>query len=455
MDALSRRVNCKAACHIVLCLTVTCLAVGAATTGSVLPLAADQANSASTQVAAEEVTVDFATDLGPVTYRASGFLHGITPAAPGHDLAEALKPRLFRSAEWRAFAIYERVKRMGARSQVVVSDSYGYPPNGPWPGDGGDWRRWEQVVGGLVAAAKENGYIFEWDIWNEPDGKYFWGRGREQFLETWRRGVLTARRIDPRAIIVGPSLAQYDREFLTSFLLYAKEHRVLPDILSWHEFSCADWQIPAHVTEIRAVMARNQIAITRICLNEVINEEDELSPGATTWFFSQLEAARVDGACHATWREPDADAGKQGDRLLSGILTYVDQQPRSAWWAYKGYADITGRLVEVRPSTTVAGVAGTDRRHAEARLVLGRMGGAPGAITLRLIHLDKASYLAKDGKVHIVAQRIPAMGWNALVRPVPVMAEDVKSQQGELVVTLPEFGPSDAYLVEMLQPGGG
>ena len=414
-----------------------------------------------TATAAEVVTVDFASDAGPVNYRASGFLHAMTPTMPDLELIAPLKPKLFRNraeGPGGAFAIYPRVNSLGARSQVVVSDSYW---DRKWPETESNWKRWEATVEDLVEEARRNRCTFEWDIWNEPDDEYFWEVDQARFLETWRRTALKIRELDPKAVIVGPSIAHFTSDYMEAFLVYAKANDVLPDILTWHELDSEETPdsvetagfntIEPHAAEVRRLLAKHDIPIDRLCLNEIIGPGMHPRPGAAVRYFAALERANVDGACHATWREPEG--GNYAS--LSGILTREERKPRSTWWAYKAYADITGRLVSVTPGATVDGVAGHDPATGEARILLGRCAEGDRAISLRLrlTHLDAALRLPRDGAVHVTAERIPMSSWDALEKPLAVFDADQRSAGGALDLKLSDFGPNDAYIIT-LRAGG-
>jgi xylan 1,4-beta-xylosidase len=406
--------------------------------------------SSEAAIRLEKVTVDLSRDLGPVTYRASGFLHGMTATDPPQELVAPLKPKLFRNqAEGPAgtFATYSRVKALGARSQLVVSDSYW---GRKWPQSEDEWRRWDAIVEGLVRKAQGPGYQIEWDIWNEPSDDYFWEVDQASFFETWRRTFLKIRELDPKAVIVGPSLSDYDSKYLEEFLVFAKDHHVLPDILSWHELSDAGAKdVPAHFADARWLLAKYDIGITLLCINEIIAYELRTKPGSAVQFFAALEREQADGACHATWPEAE-DRGNP--RSLSGTLTREDKRPRATWWAYKAYADITGRLVSVEPSATVDGVAGCDRAAEEARVALGRRATESGSVTIRFAHLDKAPYLARHGRTHVTAERIPVSEWEALPRPVPVLDRDYPVQDHTVEVELADFGPDAAYAIRLHAP---
>lgn len=408
--------------------------------------------------AQETVTVDFLSDQGAATHRCSGFLHAMSATIPGPELVTPLKPKLFRMAaeDWHhdgrgAIANYARVKGMGARMQIVVSDTHGYSLSNWWPGDNGDWTQWEAIVENTVKRVQQNAMTAEYDIWNEPDIGYFWKRDRERLFETWMHGYRKIRSLDPKAVIVGPSISNFNKDYLQAFLLYAKQNNVLPDILSWHEMS-AYKSIPAHVDLMRQFVKDNGISIGKFCINEWIGPKQQTSPGTAARYFASGERAGIDGACHACWGDAVAGCSNCENTSLDGILTGTDKQPRSTWWAYKSYADVSGRLAKVTPGETVDGVAGRDLRSRTARVVLGRDGGSAGDIEMHLVGMRTAEYLIRGGKIHVLAERIPDSGWTALDHPVIELDVDLPVAKYELTVTLPNFGPSDAYSVTLRAP---
>lgn len=58
-----------------------------------------------------------------------------------------------------------------------------------YPGDNGDWTRWDAFVKQTLADVKSSdmmeGLVI--DIWNEPDLSFFWNRPKEQWLAMWSR----------------------------------------------------------------------------------------------------------------------------------------------------------------------------------------------------------------------------------------------------------------------------
>lgn len=58
-----------------------------------------------------------------------------------------------------------------------------------YPGDGGDWTKWDAFLKQTLADVQESqmttGLVI--DIWNEPDLSFFWARSKEQWLTLWSR----------------------------------------------------------------------------------------------------------------------------------------------------------------------------------------------------------------------------------------------------------------------------
>lgn len=429
--------------------SLTCTGAGGSTTQSAMVTVTNSNPPPPPTTASETVTVNFAVDRGPATQRASGFLHSISNTQPAAAFVNPVKPRLFRCAQSTCFSIYNRVTPLGSAIQLVISDTYGY--GGPWPGDGGNFTNWENTVKNSVNQAKTNGYTIQWDIWNEPNHSSFWGASQAQFFEAWRRAFLATRAIDPNAVIVGPSVSRFDQAYIQAFLNFAKTNNVLPNIVSWHEYDGGS-VLAANVQTMRTWMANNGVNISRISINEMIYDGEYTSPGKTIRYLAGVERSGVESAAHACW--PDGSGNNCfSTRSLDGILTFDGLQARSAWWAYKGYADVTGNVVDLAASTNVDGVAGGDSAQQKASVVLGRTGGT-GSVGIRFVNLNSAAYLNGNGTVRVVAQRIPDSGSSALASPTTVIDTNYTITNNEITVILANFSGSEGYTIS-LTPGTG
>ena len=399
-------------------------------------------------VGAETVSVDFAAIKGPATHRASGFLHSISAEQPDDQLVRQLRPKLFRLRARAALTpvLYSRLTSYGAVVQSVISDSYGYPgPSGIWPGDGGDWTTWEQLVEELVREADSKGLQLQWDIWNEPDSSNFWKRNGEQFFETWKRAVGTIRRVNPKAIIVGPSLSNGPCHYLYGFLLSAHAHNVMPDIISWHDM---EPDHPNNVANVRQFLAKHGIHDRPISINEFMYSAGRHPPGLTVWWLSHIEEEAPESAAYACW--PDREGYSNCETYTLDGLVSRDGSREAAWFAHKGYAEITGQLVQVEASGfRIAGIAGVDSELHTGRVILGKRenrtasGEEPVEVVFR--NVDRLANLGKDGEIFIRAERISDTGTPA--RPQVTISAPYQVIDNEVRIRLPDFGNLEAYTV--------
>ena len=401
---------------------------------------------------AEQISVDFQSPIRLLTHAGSGFLHSFTTSTPTDNLVIPLRPQLFRSypesGDSGAFPTYDRAAAMGAKTQLVVSDAYGY--ESPLPGDGGSWVAWEDLCRELVNHATLEGKAVQYDLWNEPDIDLFWSGSKEQWLETWKRGVQAIRALDPAATIVGPSMSSYSNAFLPmhEFLTYARDNSVLPNVISWHQFN---GNFTADVNDLRAFTAAQGININRISLNEIVDQVDTTKPGVLPRYFAQIERNGIESAVHSCWDEsPGVNACLNGS--LDGLLTSDTKQPRSTWWTYERYGKMTGTSVSTVNSETLDAVASRDT--GAAYILLGRFDvpDAGNDAQLFLTNLGSIADLIQNGKIHVLAERIVDSGLAASVGSVTTINANFTVANGQLIISLPNFNAFDAYFVTLIAP---
>lgn len=400
----------------------------------------------------ESVTVDAAVARGAATQRASGLLLPLSATAPPDALIDPLAPRLFRTAQFYEDA-FDAYGRMSARAPVVmvvgIAGYFTCPGCGdcttcePLPGEGGDFTAWEARVTGAVEGAMGAARSYLWDVWNEPDLTP-WPDGAwpsPRYLDTWAAAVRRIRSIDPAATVVGPSTAFFDAAAMRSFLDWASENDVLPDVLSWHEFGPSfgldgPASVPAHVDELRAHRGG---LVSRFQINEYMGPDETYDPGAAVHFFANLERAGVESAARSCW---DGDCF---DTSLAGLLTRDALLPRSVWWAFEAYAATAGELVEVTPSASFDAVAALS--GAGVRVLAGNHSGTWLAAELRFRGVDAATF--PGGCVRVGVEHIPNTLEHALSAPVATLDEERPYLGGEVVVELPLSSPGDAWVVEL------
>ncbi len=295
------------------------------------------------------------------------------------------------------------MRGLGARYQLVLSDLWGYPKD-DWQGRGApytDFPKWEKFVRRQAEANRGKNVI--WDVWNEPDGAGYWKGSREQFFKTYTIAAKAIRsELGPEALIGGPSLEQWDYDYLKDFLDYcvtdppsapgsapgskpapapspaapilatppfglpgttapqpkppaaqpkaaeepaAAVSRCEVNVISWHELSTPSDQIPEVAEHLRAAREMfvdnpvyDTIGLNEVFINESLGQRDQFQPGELLGQLHYLERGRADAAARACWNESNGKANCHNDSL-DGLLTPGGQDPRAVWFAAKEYAD--------------------------------------------------------------------------------------------------------------------
>ena len=284
------------------------------------------------------------------------------------------------------------MRRLGARYQLVLSDLWGYPSNG-WHGRGPPWEDldgWARTVpprGALAArAARSSG-----TCGTSPTTENFWTGTREQFFRVYavaaralvdelgagRRGG-RAQHHEPRpGVARGPAPALPRAPAAgSSFLSY--HANLLPD-----EPIPAISDAAARVAGARASRATATWACARIEVNESVGPVDQYRPGEILGYLHHMEAGGADAAARSCWPALDGE-DNCSNGTLEGLLT-PDGQPRSAWWAYRAYAEGAEARVPARsddPAVAVARQRAAGRRRPQ--VLLARLDrAAPGAPATR------------------------------------------------------------------------
>ncbi|MCX8053250.1 MAG: hypothetical protein N3B12_05530, partial [Armatimonadetes bacterium] len=280
----------------------------------------------------------------------------------------------------------------------------------------------------------------------EPNLAEYWARDYDSYLEMWRRTVRRIRSSDPKAEIVGPSICSYNAEWLQRFLLWAKSNDVLPDIVSWHEFNDPR-EIPAHASELRAFLKKNGIRIKRFSLNEIIGGHHLTKPGPTAQYLWAVEEADIESAAHACWEDEEKGVYGCFTDSLDGILTPKGKKPRSTWWVYRRYADLTGVLVQTEACSDIRAIAGRDDAKNQVATLIGCNGQAKLDVRIRFVNLNRMKALRDEVRVRV--ERIPDIGWEHLPEP-QVIQDTVRPLFGsEITVIVPSLGPNDACFVQL------
>lgn len=405
-------------------------------------------SATKSRAAGVDLNINFNKAIGPAKMEASG-LEWIFPMSNPEALKPfvvALKPYSIKDPWGDNLAI---AKSMNPRKiQWLVGNAVVSQGWYPWQ----DYGRWTTYVKNYVSSNTKNGENPEWIIWQEPDStnKDIWVGTREQFFETWKIAYQTIRSTRPNDVIIGPSPEKFNVDYLKAFLLYAKQNNVMPDVLSWHETFGLGYQgnytpdlIPQHKNTIVAFMKANNININRFEITEYGGLEDDYKPGIAAAFLADLEASQISGT-RGNW-------GNGDEQRISGLVTDPkNPQPRSIWWIYKHYAEMTGNIYTTTFATSLNGFGTYDPKTQIIRVLAGNQGGPEGTKSVLLSNIP--SQIAPDNKLVVRSERIMNSNTSALTRPQVISAETMNVVNNNLLVSVPSIGKNDALYITAQMP---
>ncbi|GAB3982141.1 beta-xylosidase [Plantactinospora veratri] len=418
--------------------------------------------------AVDSMTINMASYGGTPTYRASGFIYGVSENAssPPVSTTDQIKVKVMRGGgsqlgcpnggwvngqydrRWNWVRnYYNRAQRTGARMEMIVAPLWGSDGvcNVPrWPGDNGNWTDYTNFVNRIIAdvrAAGMTGSNLRWDLWNEPN-IFFWGRSQAQYLEMIRRGTQLIRAAIPGAVIVGPSTAGGPgNSWWDTYLDYVRANNVVPDIISWHNLP---GDPAADRGTINSKLSSRGISVQGFSVNEYGAFGAEQQPGPSAWYIARLERCGCDGA-RANWGMVGQTPSLHD--TLGWLTTANAGQPMGQWWVYKRYADQTGQRTQITAGSSHDGTVFQDSGARRSIAVLGaRTGAATGAIDVRYNNIP--SWLVANGSVNVRVERMPST--NAYVSaPTTVSTTRATVSGNSILVTINWTNADDAYAVTL------
>ncbi|MGV3758348.1 MAG: GH39 family glycosyl hydrolase, partial [Actinomycetota bacterium] len=350
------------------------------------------------QDAASCVAVDVLGDAGESTGVGLGILRGLTTRTdPARVGALRLNHHRIGAVEVERFQV---AKAAGGAISVVLSDAWGaYTQQGgrgtlnPWE----DWDLYRQFVTDVarwhVVLDQVPDY---WEIQNEPDLRQWYPSTtagqeptRERVLEQFAVAHDALRAVLPDARIVGPSVSSLHPVpgalvDVPSFLDFAVERGLQVDAISWHELGddCGGQcnggprALAQNVETVRAMLGdRPSLGEPELHVNEFGGRYEFHKPGTAVGYFAALAASGVSKANSACWvaryEEGAYDGCFHDPGTLNSLLLADGTTPIGAWWAWKAYADLQGRLLPAsasQPDLSVVSAAEGDT----VRVLLGR-----------------------------------------------------------------------------------
>lgn len=391
----------------------------------------------------------------------AGFLLSVNSAQPADKYISPLQPAYWRISS-RNRNVLKRVELFGAKPIFIVSDLFKYPgvDKAKWRTPLAAMSRWKDTVKSIALQYNSMSRKPVYDIWNEPNGKFFWDDTKESFFETFKSGYDQIRSMPggPTSQIAGPSVSKFDMQFIEAFLDYCLVNNIKLDVLSWHEFRTGD-DIATVKKDILLAKSRfvnnpkyAPLSIKSIQVNEVIGQQDQFSPGSILAYLYFLEKGGADAACKACWPESN---GKSNcfNNSLDGLLTSDNLSPRAAWWAYKYYnLSLTNRVSSVSSNNNVVSFA--NYQSSKLQLLVAYFGdnannGDRVNLNLNVKSIGKLAAFKNRKTVSIKVTDLPDTGEEQLVKPPVTLVTTGKIINGSLKFALPKLSLKAACVVEI------
>ena len=271
----------------------------------------------------------------------------------------------------------------------------------------------QAAAAAMARDARDQGYVVEWDIKNEPDFT-----NMDQFMsQVWIPTVRGLRSVDPAAKIHGPSsgmvnsvLKDCHRKFF-DFLERAAQSDTLPNYPNWHFQDGYDIAKShgALAAEIREFYRAHGKKLDGVECGETVRPGNErnTSPSVAIDVFAAVEIHDL-MEIHACW----GSSKIYGQNLnpipvLCGLLNKDWSGRRGVWWTYRFYAQSEGRRIECvegpSGSRSFVGLAFADTPHHKIRALVGLRDGIkqPTTSQIRFENLSVLENGALNGKVRV------------------------------------------------------
>jgi hypothetical protein len=381
----------------------------------------------------------------------SGFLH-YTDINKLEESIKQLKPKYWRIGNfYRSADDVKLLKKYGVTPVLVISDLYGYPGrknNKDWPhpliGN-----KLENLIKNLYA---QLGNSVIYDVWNEPYHQEGFGDfDHDEYFKIFKKAhdIIRSQPNGKNAIITGPSFDNYDAKEIEGFLKYCNDNSVKVNILNWHEWRSGESLkgLKKDLDYVRNVLLTKypNVKVEKIMFYEIINQWIQFSPSEILQVLKTLEDNSIDGACKGCWAESDGIYNCDKNSL-DGLLD-KDGNPRSAWWAYKYYAEsVNNRVTSAANYDDLVSFVSADK--STVKLLLANNSKFNLVNVEVRINDSNFSFLSKKlTNLRVNVFEIPDTGERALTTSIPVSSKSLKIKDKKLSFQIKLMKPRTTYYI--------
>lgn len=417
--------------------------------------------------------VDMTERQGEIMHGASGFLYGLSSEdVPTTDLITPLKPTVLATKGMLgtehpysdAADVAETFFESGGKMVQMYCSNY-YAIFGPRPDNEQYAQDLKETIVPAVVEWKEN-YKDEHGTPDSPkdelgkinideaivylpinegapqvDPETGVADNHYTFYESWKLYYDAIKEADPNATVGGPNDAAYGHwrpGGMSEFLKFCAENDCWPDVQTWHDLDDGEGafaRYPGEFEEYRTLSDELGMPEQQIVINEYATMEACGVPGILIRYMAMLEENNAYG-CLPFWHQ----ANNLND------LAADANEPNSAWWFYKWYADMTGdRLAVTEENTTATGLTGISTIDDEKAVSSTLFGGVDGEATVVLKDLASAPAFEGAEKVHVKLQAAYYKGYLGAAEPETVLEGTMALKDGSLVLELDDMLAATGY----------
>ncbi|WP_417840782.1 hypothetical protein [Terasakiella sp.] len=320
----------------------------------------------------QNVILEVTSQTSPAAALKIGMLHGMNGQQPADDLVAPLKMAYWRSGR-TSDAYLNQIKRLNGKFQFVVGDKWGYGSKMKAPHE--NMREWEELVRKWARQLK--GKVDFWEPWNEPDIDHFWPYDEENYFKIWKAAYKVLRaELGSDALIVGPSLAKFDKEFMKRFFDFALKEKLEVNIASWHSIIDSISNIPINAEWFESEIFSNPkyapLKLKAYHIDEFSGKGGQYSPGTTLTYLWQLEKTSATYAAKACWDSIDGKEQNCNNNSLLGMLDPKNLSKRSVWWLFQAYSNAQGKKrLQLKGSKKFLPAIGWQRDSGERVILIG------------------------------------------------------------------------------------
>lgn len=437
-----------------------------------LPMSADTL-SGEAKAAVPRLVVDMLDDQGEIMHGASGFLYGISSeGVPENSLIVPLMPKVLATKGalgtehpyGDALDVAESFFMSGGEMVQMYCSNY-YAIFGPvatnvqYAEDLKNiiapavvkWKKeWKEKHGtpedckdelGKIDIDKAIVYLPINEGSPQIDAETGTSDNYQSFYQSWKLYYDAIKEADPDATIGGPNDAAYGHwrpGGMKEFLEFCAKNDCWPDVQTWHQLDDGEEafeRYPNEIAEYRSLAKELKMPESTIVINEYATMEGCGVPGILIRYIANMEENKV-YACLPFWHQ----ANNLND------LAADANEPNSAWWFYKWYAEMNGQLLSVSKENTTAvglnGIAAIDSAKAAASVLFG---GTDGESTIVLKDLAKADGFKNVNKVNVKLQAAHFKGFLGAAEPETLMEGVYELDGDHLVVDIEDMISSSGY----------